>query len=80
MRQHTQIGVDAGFCVSDVAQVDGLHVLLYACKSFVADIVAVWLDERAKELYEESIRALDALPYDTQILRAIAAFIITRVK
>ena len=36
--------------------------------------------ERAKELYEESIRALDALPYDTQILRAIAAFIITRVK
>ena len=35
--------------------------------------------ERAKELYEESIRALDALPYDTQILRAIAAFIITRV-
>ena len=36
--------------------------------------------ERAKELYEESIRALDALPYDTQILRAIAAFIIPRVK
>ena len=36
--------------------------------------------ERAKELYEESIRALDALPYDTQILRAIASFIITRVK
>ena len=36
--------------------------------------------ERAKELYEESIRALDALPYDTQILRAIAAFIITRGK
>ena len=36
--------------------------------------------ERAKELYEESIRVLDGLHYDTQILRAIAAFIITRVK
>ena len=36
--------------------------------------------ERAKELYEESISVLDGLHYDTQILRAIAAFIITRVK
>lgn len=36
--------------------------------------------ERAKELYEESIRALDDLSCDTSILRSIAAFIITRVK
>lgn len=36
--------------------------------------------ERARELYDESIRALDALQCDTSILRAIAAFIITRVK
>ena len=36
--------------------------------------------ERAKELYEESIRALDGLSCDTEILRAMAAFIITRVK
>ena len=35
--------------------------------------------ERAKELYEESIRVLDGLSYDTHVLRAIAAFIITRV-
>ena len=35
--------------------------------------------ERAKELYEESIRVLDGLRYDTHVLRAIAAFIITRV-
>lgn len=35
--------------------------------------------EKAKELYEESIRALDGLSCDTGILRAIAAFIITRV-
>ena len=31
------------------------------------------------ELYEESIRVLDGLSYDTHVLRAIAAFIITRV-
>lgn len=36
--------------------------------------------ERARELYEESLRALDTLDCDTSILRAIAAFIITRVK
>ena len=36
--------------------------------------------ERARELYEESIRALDALDCDTSLFRAIAAFIITRVK
>lgn len=36
--------------------------------------------ERAKELYDESIRVLDGLSCDTGILRAIAAFIITRVK
>ncbi len=36
--------------------------------------------ERARELYEESISALDALEYDTSLFRAIAAFIITRVK
>ena len=36
--------------------------------------------ERGKELYEESIRALDGLSCDTEILRAMAAFIITRVK
>ncbi len=36
--------------------------------------------ERARELYEESIRALDSLKQDTTILRSIAAFIITRVK
>ena len=35
--------------------------------------------ERAKELYEESIRVLEGLRYDTHVLRAIAAFIITRV-
>lgn len=35
---------------------------------------------RAMELYEESIKALDALEMDTSILRSIAAFIITRVK
>lgn len=36
--------------------------------------------ERAKELYEESVRVLDGLSCDTSILRSIAAFIITRVK
>ena len=36
--------------------------------------------ERAKELYEESLRALDQLKCDTTLLRSIAAFIITRVK
>ena len=36
--------------------------------------------ERARELYEDSIRALDVLKCDTKILRSIAAFIITRVK
>ena len=36
--------------------------------------------EKAKELFEESIKSLDALSCDTEILRAIAAFIITRVK
>ena len=36
--------------------------------------------ERARELYEESLRALDGLSCDTSVLRAIAAFIITRVK
>jgi len=36
--------------------------------------------ERAKELYDESIRVLDGLSCDTGILRATAAFIITRVK
>ncbi|MCQ2102172.1 MAG: polyprenyl synthetase family protein [Fibrobacter sp.] len=36
--------------------------------------------ERARELYDESIKALDCLKYDTSILRSIAAFIITRVK
>ena len=36
--------------------------------------------ERAKELYEESIKTLDDLKCDTTVLRAIAAFIITRVK
>ena len=36
--------------------------------------------ERAHELYEESLKALDGLAGDTSILRAIAAFIITRVK
>ena len=35
---------------------------------------------KAKSLYEDSLRALDELPGDTSILRAIAAFIITRVK
>lgn len=35
---------------------------------------------RARELYEESIKALDSLKQDTAILRSIAAFIITRVK
>ena len=34
--------------------------------------------ERARELYEESIAALDALYCDTSLFRAIAAFIITR--
>ena len=36
--------------------------------------------ERASELYEESIKALDGLTCDTSILRSIAAYIITRVK
>jgi geranylgeranyl diphosphate synthase type II len=36
--------------------------------------------ERAKELYEESIKVLDGLKCDTSILRSIAAYIITRVK
>ena len=36
--------------------------------------------ERARELYEESIKALDSLKCDTSILRSIAAYIITRVK
>lgn len=36
--------------------------------------------ERARALYEESISALDALDCDTSLFRAIAAFIITRVK
>lgn len=36
--------------------------------------------ERAHELYEDSLRALDSLKCDTKILRSIAAFIITRVK
>ncbi|MCQ2091108.1 MAG: polyprenyl synthetase family protein [Fibrobacter sp.] len=35
---------------------------------------------RARELYEESIKALNSLKQDTTILRSIAAFIITRVK
>ncbi len=35
--------------------------------------------EKAQALYEESIRILEELPQDTGILRAIAAFIITRV-
>ena len=35
---------------------------------------------KAKELYDESLKALDGLACDTSILRAIAAFIITRVK
>ncbi len=35
---------------------------------------------KAKELYNESLKALDSLKCDTSILRAIAAFIITRVK
>ena len=35
---------------------------------------------RAKELYDESLVALDVLKCDTSVLRAIAAFIITRVK
>jgi len=35
--------------------------------------------ERAHELYEESLKALDGLKCDTTILRSIAAFIITRV-
>lgn len=36
--------------------------------------------ERAKELYEESIKVLEGLKCDTSILRSIAAYIITRVK
>ena len=36
--------------------------------------------ERARELYEESIKALEGLTCDTSILRSIAAYIITRVK
>lgn len=36
--------------------------------------------ERARELYKESIKALDGLKCDTSILRSIAAYIITRVK
>jgi len=35
---------------------------------------------KAKELYDESLKALDSLDCDTSILRSIAAFIITRVK
>ena len=35
--------------------------------------------ERAHELYEESLKALDGLKCDTTILSSIAAFIITRV-
>ncbi len=35
---------------------------------------------KAKELYDESLKALDSLACDTSILRSIAAFIITRVK
>ena len=35
--------------------------------------------ERARELYEESIKVLDGLKCDTSILRSIAAYIITRV-
>ncbi|MBR4347646.1 MAG: polyprenyl synthetase family protein [Fibrobacter sp.] len=35
---------------------------------------------KAKELYDESLKALDSLKCDTSILRSIAAFIITRVK
>ena len=35
---------------------------------------------KAKELYDESLKALDSLECDTSILRSIAAFIITRVK
>ena len=35
---------------------------------------------KAKELYNESLKALDSLKCDTSILRSIAAFIITRVK
>ena len=35
----------------NVAQVDGLHVLLDACQRLVADIVAVGFDECAQELY-----------------------------
>ena len=35
---------------------------------------------KAKELYDESLKALDSLSCDTSILRSIAAFIITRVK
>ena len=35
--------------------------------------------ERAHELYQESLKALDGLKCDTTILRSIAAFIITRV-
>ncbi|WP_290743478.1 polyprenyl synthetase family protein [Fibrobacter sp. UBA4309] len=34
---------------------------------------------KAKELYDESLKALDSLKCDTSILRSIAAFIITRV-
>ena len=36
--------------------------------------------ERARELYEESVKVLDGLKCDTSILRSIAAYIITRVK
>ena len=36
--------------------------------------------ERARDLYEDSIKALDGLKCDTSILRSIAAYIITRVK
>ena len=35
---------------------------------------------KAKELYNESLKALDSLKCDTSILRSIAAFIIPRVK
>ena len=36
--------------------------------------------EKARELYEQSVRVLGGLSCDTGILRAMAAFIITRVK
>jgi geranylgeranyl diphosphate synthase type II len=36
--------------------------------------------EKARELYKQSVHVLDSLSCDTSILRAMAAFIITRVK